>query len=243
MVQRGAGPLSPESEWAGLAEWWLEELASDPAYQEEVLPLGLELLDPRPGQVYLDLGCGEGRAMAALAERGCRAIGVDVSAGLLERAARFGEVHQAEVPPLSFLEDEVVDGVLIVLVLEHLRDERTVFEESARVTRRGGVLALVMNHPYWTSPGSTPIVDQDGEILWRPGEYFGRGQTDEPAGAGTVRFHHRSMADLLSGAGRAGWRLERMVEQGVSPAQKERFPALVGQDHLPRLLGVRWVRD
>lgn len=202
--------------------------------------MGLELLDPQPGRVYLDLGCGEGRAMAALAERGARAIGVDVSPGLLERASRYGEVHRATVPPLSFLEDDSVDGVLVVLVLEHLRDERPVFEESARVTRRGGVLALVINHPYWTAPGSTPILDEDGEILWRPGEYFGRGHSDEPAGDGTVRFHHRSMADLFNAAADVGWRTERVVEHGVSPAQKERIPALVGQDHLPRLLGVRW---
>ena len=226
-----------------MADWWLEELASDPAYEEEVLPLALELLDPQPGRTYLDVGCGEGRAMAALARLGSKAIGVDVSAPLLERAARFGEVHEATVPPLPFLDEDSVDGVVIVLVLEHIEDEVGVFSEAARVTRPGGAVALVSNHPYWTAPGSTPILDRGGEILWRPGAYFGRGHADEPAGGGTVRFYHRSMADLLDAAAETGWRLEKIREEGVSPAQLERISGLKGQEHIPRLLGVRWIRE
>ncbi len=178
--------------------------------------------------------------MAALAGLGSKAVGVDVSSDLLETAARFGEVHEATIPPVSFLDDDSVDGVVIVLVLEHVEDEQGVFSEAARVTRPGGALALVSNHPYWTAPGSTPILDRDGEILWRPGAYFGRGHTDEPAGGGTVRFYHRSMADLVNAAADSGWRLVRLSELGVAPDQVARFPGLAGQEHIPRLLGARW---
>lgn len=227
-------------EWASLGHWWLDELAGDPAYEEEVLPLALELLEPRPGHTYLDVGCGEGRVMREIAARGGRPIGVDVSADLLEHAAAYGEVHLADVPPFDFLATDSVDGVVIVLVLEHIRDEEAVFEEAARVTRDGGVLALVINHPIWTAPRSTPIQDGTGEILWRPGEYFSLGWSDEPAGSGTVRFHHRTMAKLLNAAADAGWRLERLEEEGVSRRQVERDASLRGQEHIPRLLGVRW---
>jgi SAM-dependent methyltransferase len=226
-------------EWSSLGDWWLDELAGDPAYEEEVLPLALALLDPRPGLTYLDVGCGEGRMMAAIGEQDATAIGVDVSAELVALAARYGEVHRAEVPPFP-LETDTVDGVVMVLVLEHLRDEEAVFVEAARVVRPGGVMALVINHPVWTAPGSTPILDEGGEILWRPGEYFSVGWSDEPAGERTVRFHHRTMARLLNAAADGGWRLERMVEEGVAPAQVERTPGLAGQEHLPRLLGARW---
>lgn len=180
--------------------------------------------------------------MAAIAEHRGVPIGVDVSASLVEKASRFGKTHRAQVPPMAFLDEGVVDGVVIVLVLEHIPDETAVFAEAARVTSPGGVLALVINHPTWTAPKSTPIVDDTGEILWRPGEYFSHGWSDEPAGANTVRFHHRSMCQLLNAASEAGWNLVRMVEQGVTEAQVGRIPALAGQEHLPRVLGVRWVK-
>lgn len=242
MVQTGAGQLSESPDWSALAGWWLEELADDPAYDEEVLPLALDLLDPQPGHGYLDIGCGEGRVMAAIRQVGGRPIGVDVSPELLERAEAHGEVHQADVPPLDFMSADRVDGVVLVLVLEHIADEAGVFAEAARVTRPGGVLALVINHPFWTAPQSTPIVDDTGEILWRPGEYFSSGWSDEPAGDRTVRFHHRTMGRLLNAAAAAGWQLERMTEEGVTTAQVVRTPGLAGQEHLPRLLGVRWRR-
>jgi SAM-dependent methyltransferase len=130
--------------------------------------------------------------------------------------------------------------VAVVLVLEHIRDEEEVMAEAARVTRPGGVLALVINHPVWTAPGSTPILDEAEEMLWRPGEYFSVGWSDEPAGERTVRFHHRTMSRLLNSAATAGWVLEHMVEEGVTAAQIARTPGLAGQEYIPRLLGVRW---
>src|SRR5690606_34105277 len=162
-------------DWSPLAGWWLDELAGDPAYEEEILPLALELLDPKSDGTYLDVGCGEGRLMKAITERGGQAIGVDVSPELAEMASRYGETHVADVPPLDSLSDDSVDGVAIVLVLEHIRDEEAMFAECARVTRTGGTLALVINHPIWTAPKSTPTEDSDGEVLWRPGEYFSVG--------------------------------------------------------------------
>ncbi|HJR90939.1 MAG TPA: class I SAM-dependent methyltransferase [Acidimicrobiia bacterium] len=208
-----------------------------------MLPLALDLLAPQPDKTYLDVGCGEGRVMAEISARGGRPIGVDVSSELLARAAAYGPVHQAAVPPIPFLADAAVDGVVVVLVLEHIEDEQAVLAEAARVTRPGGVLALIINHPVWTAPRSTPIIDDTGEILWRPGEYFSHGWSDEPAGEGTVRFHHRTMARLLTSAAEAGWHLERMTEEGVTPAQISQAPGLAGQEHIPRLLGVRWRRS
>jgi SAM-dependent methyltransferase len=177
--------------------------------------------------------------MAALQRAGSVAVGVDVAPDLLERAAAFGEIHQAEVPSIP-LDSDSVDGVAIVLTLEHIRDEEEVLAEAARVVRPGGVLAVVINHPIWTAPRSTPIIDEDAEMLWRPGEYFSAGWSDEPAGERTVRFHHRTLSRLLNSASHAGWNLRRVVEEGITPAQIARTPGLAGQEHIPRLLGVRW---
>lgn len=221
-----------------MGDWWLTELASDPAYEDEVTPLVMDLA--RPTGLMLDVGCGEGRLMRALAAVGATAIGVDIVPSLLERASEFGGVVRAELPSLDWCSDSVFDGAIVSLVLEHLPDHVLLFDELARVIRSGGVLTLVVNHPIYTAPESAPIQDPDGEVLWRPGRYFGVGYTDEPAGGQTVRFYHRTLGSLLTDASEAGWNLEEITEAGVTDAQVHRHPPLAAQRHIPRLLGVRW---
>jgi SAM-dependent methyltransferase len=215
--------------WTDLASWWLDEIATDPAYEDVVTPLLLEFLEPQPGCRYLDLGCGEGRVMRALSAAGAVVHGVDVSHDLAARARKAMVARLPQIP----LKDGVYDGVYAVLTLEHIEDHAAFFAEGARVTKPGGSLAVVVNHPVWTAPDSTPITDSDGEILWRSGSYFLTGHTEIPAGEATVVFHHRSMSELVNAAAAAGWSLQRMVE-----LPHHEFEDQAG---IPRLLACRWV--
>jgi SAM-dependent methyltransferase len=229
--------------WENLGEWWLDELTSDPGYEEEIKPLLLDLLQPQVGELYLDLGCGEGRMMAALGSLGARVVGCDMLHSLLIRARAHGGVVQCQLPELTWARSDSFDGALVGLVLEHVEDEWRFFEQAAKAVHKGGVLALVINHPIWTAPRSSPLEDGSGETLWRPGSYFGRGYSDEPAAKRKVRFYHRTIASLLSAAAQAGWDLRRLVESGISPKQIERFPEYAGQEEIPRILGARWSRQ
>jgi len=202
------------------------------------VPLALELLGPISGRI-IDLGCGEGQLLRAMS--GNRQLGCDVSGVLLRRAGVTAPVVRCRLPDLSWLRDDSIGGATCVLVLEHLPEIGDLFAETARVLEPGGVFALVMNHPAYTSAGAGPIVDlSDGEILWRWGAYLDEGFGREPAGDGSVIFHHRSLGRLLNTAAGCGLVLERFEERGLSPEAVARDPALVGQEHFPRLLGVRW---
>lgn len=214
--------------WSGLSETWLAELSADPAYETVVTPLLIEVLAPEADRRYLDLGCGEGRVMRALSDMGSAAHGLDINVDLARRA---GIAFVAELPTIPIRAD-VYDGVYSVLAIEHVADHATFFAEAARVTRKGGLLALVMNHPFWTAPESTPITDSDGELLWRPGEYFTKGESSIWLGDAEVVFHHRSMAQLLDSAAASGWCLERMIER---PHRE-----IADQSGIPRLLACRW---
>lgn len=217
--------------WSDLTDWWLSEVTTDRAYDEVVTPLLIEVLAPVEGDRYLDVGCGEGRVMRAVADLGVDVAGLDVSAGLAKRA---GTAVVADLAAMPFRKGSY-DGVYSVLTLEHVADHGAFFVESARVTRPGGVLAIVVNHPVWTAPRSTPVSDSDGEVLWRPGDYFSNGSSQIPAGDGTVTFHHRSMGDLLNTAADCGWVLEKMIER---PHHE-----LEDQAGIPRLLACRWRRE
>jgi SAM-dependent methyltransferase len=215
--------------WSELGEWWLDELASDPAYEEVITPLLLDVMVVVPGERYLDLGAGEGRVASEVSRLGGEVVALDVNGALL------GLTHLPSVigllPVLPFTDDSF-DGAYATLVLEHLSEIDELIHEVARVVRVGGTLAVVMNHPVWTAPGSTPIEDDYGEVLWRPGEYFAPGQTAVPAGEREVVFHHRPLADLLEPAAAGGWSLERFVER---PHHDQ-----AADPGMSRLLACRW---
>lgn len=173
---------------------------------------------------------------------GALIAGVDLDDQLLNLARAYGPVLRYQIPNLACIADAAFDGCVVSLVLEHVADHVTMLSELARVTSSGGVLALVANHPVYTAPGSAPIEEPDGETTWRPGRYFSHGFTDEPAGAGSVRFHHRSLGDLLTTAAMCGWDLQRLVERGPSEGQIRRHVPLAAQYHFPRLLGARWIK-
>jgi len=81
-----------------------------------------------------------------------------------------------------------------------------------------------------------------GMFLWRWGEYFTEAWSSEPAGDTMVEFHHRPLDVILSTASRSGWSLDQMVERGLSARTVARFPEYVGQEHIPRIAGFRWVK-
>lgn len=215
--------------WSDLAGWWLSEIADDPAYESVVTPALVDILEPLPEMSYADLGCGEGRVARSVEGLGSSVIGVDITIDLVWDAGVSGLVADLAATPFR---DDTLDGAFSVLVLEHLESHSPFFREAARVVRPGGVLAIVSNHPVWTAPDSTPIQDDDGEVLWRPGEYFSHGATDVEVGGGVVRFHHRSMSEILTSAADAGWGLEKMIER-----PHHEFEA---QSDIPRLLACRW---
>src|SRR3954447_13441136 len=105
-----------------------------------------------PGSVVLDLGCGAGTDLLIAAQmtgRGGRAIGVDMTPAMLERAGASAlemgldnvELHESLIESLP-LEDSSVDVVISNGVIDLVPDKAAVFAEIDRVLRPGGRLQL-----------------------------------------------------------------------------------------------------
>ena len=101
----------------------------------------------------LDLGCGTGRLLPALAVRAARVVGVDRERGLLGLAravaaryanARLVEARLAELP----LAAGSFDAVVASHVLAYLpaRGQRAAIAEALRVLRPGGALWALEGH-------------------------------------------------------------------------------------------------
>jgi demethylmenaquinone methyltransferase/2-methoxy-6-polyprenyl-1,4-benzoquinol methylase len=102
----------------------------------------LDALAAPAGAVVLDLACGTGDLCRALAAAGHTAVGVDLSAGMLEAAGRAGPLVRADVLVLP-VRDAGVDAVTCGFALRNLTALGPFLDECARVVRRGGRVALL----------------------------------------------------------------------------------------------------
>ncbi len=97
------------------------------------------------GAKVLDIGCGNGAVLAALASLIESGVGVDTSLPMLQRAERRAEANLrfAQIDgPIVPLEDASVDIVLCVLAWRYL-DWDPMVAEIKRVLRPGGRLLLI----------------------------------------------------------------------------------------------------
>jgi ubiquinone/menaquinone biosynthesis C-methylase UbiE len=122
-----------------------------------------ELLELAAGATVVDVGCGTGRAVAELAERGARAIGVDLDPAMLAAArSRFPgiDVRAADAAALP-LDDGQARGYRADKVYHVLPDPHAALAEARRVLAPGGRIVLLGQD--W----DTMVIDSDQPELTR----------------------------------------------------------------------------
>lgn len=195
-----------------------------------------EALELRAGSVVLDVGCGTGRHVRALAERGAHATGIDLS-GELVAAAGSARVAQGDARALP-VRDEACDAVLSVcqggfgLTPE---GDRAALAEMARVLRPGGRLALtafsLVFAARWVGPDDA--LDVRRGLHWQPAEVRGPDGDRAPFDLWTTCYSPAHLAALTEGVGMTVETLS-----GVEPgAYSHAWPSLDDPEYL--LLGMK----
>ena len=141
----------------------------------------------------LDVGCGAGVTPCYIArEYGCRVVGVDISAGMVERsrerAEREGmadrvEFRVADAQDLPF-EDALFDAVITESVTAFPEDKQKAVNEYVRVTKPGGYVGL--NESVWLKVPPPPEM-----VAW----------VRQDVGATVEPLTSEAWAGLLEGAG------------------------------------------
>lgn len=126
----------------------------------------LDRADLNPGDIALDVGCGDGLlgvgAMSRVGDTGT-VIFTDISTELLDRcraaAADLGAADRCRfvhtgLPELAEIPDESVDVAMTRSVLIYVSDKETAFQSLHRVIRPGGRLSIFepINRFGWPEP-------------------------------------------------------------------------------------------
>lgn len=155
-----ARTLEPQSAYARWAATYPPEPHNRLMEVEQDAVLGL--LPDVSGLLALDAGCGSGRYLRALRERGARAIGIDLSAEMLSRARQLSSrLARADLRALPF-DEMAIDVVVCALALGDFAEIDLALGEIARVLRPGGFVIYSVVHPIGESQGWTRTFTSSG---------------------------------------------------------------------------------
>jgi SAM-dependent methyltransferase len=176
----------------------------------------LRLIGDVAGKRVLDLGTGAGQAAITLAKQGAVAIAVDASLPQLERARRLAEHeevriewHQGDLADLAFLGADSIDLAFSAFAIAEVEALDRLFRQVHRVLRASCVFVFSYEHPLALCVGQATR-DTDLPTVVEP--YFsGRSIEIEREGEPVV-VYQRTVGDVFAALGRAGFRIEAIVE-------------------------------
>ncbi|MFB9843312.1 class I SAM-dependent methyltransferase [Mucilaginibacter ginsenosidivorans] len=99
----------------------------------------LELLDVKPGERILDLGCGTGHLAKKIQEHGAEIIGIDASPEMIAQAkANYPELDFRVANGASFSFDEPFDAIFTNATLHWIHDADGVIKSVYNALKPGG---------------------------------------------------------------------------------------------------------
>ena len=224
---------------------WARTPGHDHFFWRYNLPRFLSIV-PAPGELTLDIGCGEGRVGRALAGRGHRVIAIDGSPTLTRLAATHDEPLVALVGDASALPVGTgsADQAIAFMSLQDIDDLDGAVREACRVLRAGGRFSIAILHPLATAG---EFVDDtfDSEFVitapyTRPRRFIDAVERDGLA----MEFHsmHRPLDAYTRALHDAGFDIEVLQESVPDDDYVRDHPRLQRQTRIPWYLHLRAVR-
>lgn len=232
--------------WERKARFWDERMGEGNRFQETLVgPASERQLGVRPGEVVLDLACGNGVMSRRLARLGAMVVATDFSPTLLERARARTTEHADRVEyvladatdeaQLLALGEERFDAAVCNMALHDIADIGPLLRALPRLLKPTGRFVFSVPHPAFNFPlGSKAALeeeDRDGELVevryvkvsnyLRVSPAKGAGMPGEPA---PHYYFHRPLHALLGTCFEGGFALDGLEEPAFGPGDEAGRP-------------------
>lgn len=105
----------------------------------------LKILDPKPGQRILDLGCGTGHLTYRISQNGANVLGLDVSKGMIEQARQsYPQVEFSVADATLMTFDREFDAIFSNAVFHWIPDQGSLLQNLYRALKPGGKIVFEM---------------------------------------------------------------------------------------------------
>jgi SAM-dependent methyltransferase len=219
--------------WDAKADFWDAQMGEGNAFHTQLVgPAAERLLAVQPGELVLDIGCGNGQFARRLAALGARVVATDFSARFLERARErtsthgdritYQQVDATDSGQLLALGAGRFDGATCLMALMDMTTVEPLLAALPRLLRPGGRFVFVIPHPCFNSNATRLVLEEEdragelvatyavkvtGYLTLPPGK--GAGMPGEPE---PHYYFHRPLHALLNAAFRQGFVLDGVEE-------------------------------
>jgi len=204
-------------------KWW--EYASEGYQKESKIPVDihygpgapneneLRLLGNLKGKNVLEIGCGGAQCGIAMAKRGAKVTGMDISNEQLKFAKSLAEknkvnitLYQGDIVNLKQIKSNSQDIVFTAWALHYVDNLEKCFKEVYRVLKNQGIFVLSMPHPFSDTINS--------KTLKIKRSYFNNGKFVEVFSDKTKKFvmYHHTFSDITNAVANSGLNIEKVIE-------------------------------
>ena len=237
-------PVSLRESWEARAQDWIDWVRA-PGHPDSYWRFHREeffaLLPQDPGDLTVDIGCGEGRVSRDLQARGHKVLGIDCSETMIQAAAD----HKSPAPAIRAdaarlpLADASADCAIAFMSLQDIDDMPAAISEAARVLRDARHFVIAIVHPMYSRIEVAKNGNNPDKLFVIKGSYFDqeRRKGREARDGLTMTFdrEHRPLQAYTDALTDAGFIIEKMCEVTEPDETQPRHC-------IPMFLGIRATR-
>ena len=199
--------------WEANAEFWDDYMGDESNYfhRDLVRPFTEELLDVKPGDLVLDIACGNGNFSVRLAEKGADVVAFDFSSKMIALAEKrrksvlnkvsFHVCDAADFDAVTALkQSRPFDKAVANMAIMDIYDIDPLFRAVFSLLDKGGAFVFATHHPCFTYPNEdyfSCVIDRGEAIAGQPV---------------LQNYYHRPIQEIFNTAFKAGFVIDGFHE-------------------------------